>query len=101
MERRLELHSILVNLLGSENVYFQPPESYKIVYPCIVYERSNSNTKFADNLPYKRHKRYTVTVIDYDPDTDLANKVENLPLCSFDRFFVTENLNHFVYTLYY
>lgn len=101
MERRLELHSILVNLLGSENVYFQPPESYKISYPCIVYERSNSNTKFADNLPYKRYKRYTVTVIDYDPDTEISDKVEDLPLCTFDRFFVSDNLNHFIYTLYY
>ena len=31
-----KLGKALIELLGSNNVYFQPPESIKIDYPCIV-----------------------------------------------------------------
>jgi hypothetical protein len=46
-------------------------------------------------------KQYQVTVIDQDPDSGLPDKVEELPLCAFDRFFATENLNHHVFNLYF
>ena len=49
--KRTDLHEILKEILGSDNVYFQPPESYKMEYPCIVYERSALTTRFADNNP--------------------------------------------------
>ena len=37
--RRLELDADLRALLGSTNVYFQPPETKKLKYPCFIYER--------------------------------------------------------------
>ncbi|MEI7479591.1 MAG: hypothetical protein WCK25_04690, partial [Actinomycetes bacterium] len=69
MAPRLELQAILVNLLGSNNVYFQPPPSLKMNYPCIVYSREYINTQFANNTPYKHKKRYHVIVIDSNPDS--------------------------------
>ena len=35
---RLILHDELITLLGSSNVYFQPPTSIKMNYPCIIYK---------------------------------------------------------------
>ncbi len=96
-----ELHTLLVNLLGSENVYFQPPESYKMKYPCIVYERSNIRTDSADNRSYQKHKRYTVSVIGHDPDSEIPDRIKDLRYCEFDRHFISDNLNHDVFNLYF
>jgi hypothetical protein len=101
MAQRLELQAILVELLGSPNVYFQPPPTIQMSYPCIVYKRDDENSKFADNLPYSRKKRYQVTVIDRDPDSEIPDKVAQLPSCIFDRFYTAENLNHDVYQLFF
>lgn len=101
MSQRLDLQAILVERLGSDNVYFQPPPTVQMQYPCIVYNRDSSSTDFADNQPYRSKKRYQVTVIDYDPDSEIPDRVESLPLCSFNRFFTTDQLNHTVFNLFF
>ena len=98
---RTSLQEILEELLGSDRVYFQPPESIKLKYPCIVYERSDIDVRYANNEGYKMDKRYTVTLIDRNPDSGLPDKLAMLPYCSFDRHFVSDNLYHDVFTLYY
>lgn len=98
---REELQVLLERLLGSRNVYFQPPESVKLKYPCIVYERSDIRTNSANNKLYLKHKQYTITVIDEDPDSDIPDKLQDLKYCSFDRHFISDNLNHDVFTLYF
>lgn len=100
-KERVELQTILEELLGSRNVYFQPPESLKLKFPCIVYERAGIREDMADNEIYLKHKRYTVTVIDEDPDSEIPEKVLALPYCSFDHHFTSENLNHDVFTIYF
>lgn len=99
MASRLDLQSLLEALLGSENVYFQPPPSVTMLYPCIVYNRSNIRSKHGDNLPYKLDKQYTITVIDANPDSDIPDKISTLPQCSFDRHFTSDNLNHDVFNI--
>lgn len=99
--RRLELQASLEALLGTDKVYFQPPPNVQMVYPCIVYERDAAVTQFADNYPYRYTKRYQVTVIAGDPDSDIPDKVAKLPMCTFNRRFSAENLNHDVYDLYF
>ncbi len=101
MGQRLALHQILMTILGSSNVYFQPPATVKMNYPCIVYRRSDIDTAFADDNPYITNKRYQVTVIDANPDSLIPDKVGKLPKCVFDRHFKADNLNHDVYQLYY
>lgn len=98
-QRRLQLHEILKGFVP--NVYFQPPATVKMKYPCIVYNRDNADTKFAGNLPYRYIKRYQVTVIDQDPDSEIPDKVAALPMCLFDRFFTADNLNHDVFNIYF
>lgn len=98
---REDLHQLLVDILGSNNVYFQPPESFKLKYPCIVYERSDIRTYKADGIKYTVQKRYTVTYISEDPDSEIPDVLIQLPYCSFDRHFKSGNMNHDVFDLYY
>lgn len=101
MGQRLELHAILVDLLGSNNVYFQPSPSLSMEYDCIRYQRSGGDTKFANNKPYKHTKRYEITVITKNPDSDIPDKVAMLPMCSRERFYTADQLNHDVFTLFF
>jgi hypothetical protein len=82
-------------------VYFQPPPTVKIQYPCIIYKRDYADTKFADNKPYDIVRRYAITVIDSNPDSDIPGKVAALPRCLFNRFYTVDNLNHDVYSMYF
>ena len=101
MGSRLELHDLLVDILGSRNVYFQPPESIKLQYPAIVYSKSNIDNRHADDRVYKQTHSYSITVIDKNPDSDIVNKMSMVPRIRFDRNFVSDNLNHNVFTLIY
>lgn len=101
MAQRLELQAILTDILETDHVYFQPPPTVKMVYPCIVYHRDYELVEYADDVPYKQRKRYLVTVIDPDPDSGIPDKVAALPLCVYDRFYTADNLNHDVYKLFF
>lgn len=99
MAPRLQLHSRLTGLV--EHVYFQPPSNIKMSFPCILYTRDDSYSEHADNRPYIHAKRYQVTVVDRNPDSPLPDLVESLPLCSFSRAFAADDLNHWVFNLYF
>lgn len=102
MASRLNLQTELEEILGSRNVYFQPPESLKMKYPCIRYSLAGMVSRHADNRIYSNTKRYEVTVIDHDPDSDIYEKIlDKFEMCSFDRSYVADNLNHKTLTLYY
>lgn len=101
MGQRLDLQALLEEILGSGNVYFQPPETVQMQYPCIVYQRYLGKTEFADGEPYILNQRYQVTVIDTDPDSLIPDKVAALPTAIKNRFFVANNLNHDVINLYF
>lgn len=100
-QKRLKVQTLLENILGSDQVYFQPPSNVQMKYPCIVYERFSTRTSYADNEPYKYDKRYQVTVIDRDPDSPLPDMIAALPKSSFSRFFTADNLNHDVFNVFF
>ena len=101
MAQRTQLHSLLKTILGTDKVYFQPPSTIKIVHPCIIYKLEDMDISFANNKPYKNMKQYMITVIDSNPDSLIPDKIAALPLVSFDRFFTANNLNHYVYKLFF
>ena len=101
MRSRLTLHQELVNILGSRYVYFQPPESIKMHYPCIVYERYDIDNTPADDMAYLQPCHYRVTVIDEDPDSDIVKAMSQFPTARFIRHQVIENLNHDTFNIYY
>lgn len=103
MARRLNLHEELCEILNDKNVYFQPPASLKLSYPCVVYSRNPAASKRnANNKLYMSSDRYEVIVIDRDPDTEIPDKIiHHFPMCSFDREYTADNLNHYAFTIYY
>lgn len=102
MGSRLDLHEEFCTLIDSRNVYYQPPESVKMNYPGIRYAKTSPNLKRANDEIYHQINRYEVTVIDYDPDSEIPDKIlHHFQMCSIDRTYVADNLNHTVLTLYY
>lgn len=103
MNRQPELQEEFCTLIGSRNVYFQPPASVRMSYPCIRYTRNpGADRRNANNKLYMSTDQYEVTIIDRDPDSKLPDKLmEHFPMCSFDRWYAADNLNHFVYTIFY
>lgn len=99
MANRLKLDKMLKDTLGTNNVYFQPPPSLIMKFPCIVYERVRINTEFADNNPYQLTHVYQVTYIDSNPDSDVPQKIAELPMCVFEREFVNSNKYHNVFRI--
>ena len=99
MGQRLDLQRILEEF--TTNVYFQPPENVQIQYPCIIYKRDFAETHFADNKPYSYERRYMITVIDQNPDSEIPGKVATLPKSLFNRFYTVDNLNHDVFSVYF
>ena len=96
---RIKLQNILEEILGSRNVYFQPPENIKMKYPAIVYSRSDIKNTYADNEVYKQDNVYQITVIDANPDSDIVKKISKLPMCRYNRNFKSDNLNHDVFVI--
>lgn len=101
MGQRLLLHEKLKSVMGANLVYFQPPANVQMKFPCLVYERSRADTKFADNRPYLHKTRYTLTVIDRNPDSEFLDPISELPMCVHRTFFTADNLNHDVYDIYF
>lgn len=99
MASRLTLHKTFEDILGSTNVYFQPPPTYKMRYPAIRYRRNDIQNTFADNGVYHQTHSYEVIVIDKNPDSEIVEKVSRLPCCTYDRSYVVDNLNHDVFTI--
>lgn len=102
MGTRLELQQKLEEVVGSKNVYFQPPPTFKMEYPCVIYKLLSYDVKRADNIAYNIKKRYNVLVVDKDPETELPDKImEAFNQCYFDRFYAADGLNHYSMSLYF
>lgn len=101
MASRLDLQILLEKLLGSRNVYYQPPESIKMNYPAIVYVLDDIENTFADGGVYLSNRRYSLTLIDKNPDSLFIDALMNLPNCQFSRHYKSDNLNHYVFLLYF
>lgn len=102
MASRLDLHEELCTILGSRNVYFQPPEKQLMRYPCIRYSLAGIDQKFADDKTYNRTNRYEITVLETQSDSVIHEAImDHFEMCSFDRSYVADNLYHKVLILYY
>ena len=101
MANRASLHEELVERFGSPNVYFQPPESRKMKYPAIRYNKAKIESVNAGDKLYFKNTRYEVIVISRTPDHPVINRILELPHCVHDRTYITENLYHDTFTLYW
>lgn len=70
-------------------------------YPCITYDLDDIDATHADNRPYRLENRYQIMVIDPNPDSSIRDAVAALPRCEFERFYPADNLNHFVFNIFF
>ena len=100
MADRLALHNELLTFIS--NVYFQPPANIQMKYPCIVYKKTNKMRHFAADVIYLSQQEYVITVIEHNPDSDVADRIEkHFPHCGINQYYTVDNLNHTNLSLYY
>ena len=96
---RVELQELLKEYC--DTVYFQPPSSIRINYPCIVYNRSTDDINRANDKLYMKEKMYRVTVMDKNPDSDIADRLQELPWAVIISRDVIDNIYHTTLNIYY
>lgn len=98
-EKRIALGLTLKQILGTNNVFFQTKPNNKI-YPRILYSLSRVSKEFADNRPYMMNRAYMITLVTQSPDDGITDKLDELPMCLFDRHYISDGGHHYVYTIY-
>lgn len=101
MATRTELQSLLEELNGSINVYYNPPATLKMEYRAIRYKLNNIQNEHANDKRYFNKKRYDLIVISKESDPDVVDKLLELPYCSLSTPYKSDNLNHYPLTLYW
>lgn len=96
---RSELSAILHSIC--EHVYFQPPASKQLVFPCIIYSLENLDIDHADNEVYRLNDAYSITYATRDPNDENIHIIARLPLCSMTRVASVDNLHNYYYRLYF
>lgn len=89
------------NAVELGKVYFQAETNVSRTTPCIIYDQDQARNKFADNIPYRHTKRWSVEVIDTNADSEIPDKVAALKMSTFQRRFKTAGLYHTIYSLYF
>lgn len=101
MADRLGLQSILEEILGNKNVYYNPPENLQMKYPCIRYTDKSISTSYANDKKYSKNNCYEVVVIAKKSNKHITHIMLDLPYCSYDRSYKSNGLEHDVFTIYY
>ena len=101
MAKREDLQNKLIELLGSEQVYYQRPTSFKMSYPAVVYNKSDIHADSADNINYRTINQYSITVISKTPDLKVVDDILQLPMTDYDRNYKKDNLYHEIITIYW
>lgn len=101
MADRLELQQVLEDILGSRNVYYNPPPSLQMQYDAIRYTDKVNWDRFANNKRYSKKNCYEVIVITKKRRQKLVDAMLELPYCSYDRTYKADNLDHDVFTIYF
>lgn len=98
-DRRAKLSVILHDILGSDEVHFEPPESIKMKYPAIVYTRKKFDGRRADNIRYLPIDSYEVTYIRKHAEDEVLEKLLQLENTSHSACFKSNDLYHDVFTI--
>lgn len=102
MNNRIELHEKLKEIIGNDNIYYQPPNSTMLKYPCVIYKLNNVKAEYANNRIYKHLNNYDITFIYKRPTDDIIDKMyEQFNMCVISRIYASDNLNHYAFSLYY
>lgn len=106
MDDRLNLDEVLASIIditepdGDRHIYLNPPTSVQMRYPAIKYSLNNIDLKHASDGIYRTTPSYQVILIDEEIDTQYLKPILQIPYCKFNRFYIANNLNHWVFTIY-
>ena len=115
MERRSDLLiQELKDLLGTDEVYFQPSagvdqsDDEQIIFtgmnfPCFVLKRTTAYQPKANDRTYLFRPGYELTYINQDePDPEILEQIgRKFGNCVYQRHFVADNLHHDVFVIYF
>jgi len=100
MKTRSDLQLYLENVSGVK-VYFNPPETVQLTYPCIVYNRDYIYNHHADNKIHLQENRYVVNVLDKKVDGDIFKIISKLPRCRYKNHSFKNGISQDSFTLYF
>lgn len=98
---RLNVHQMLVDVSGIDNIYFQPPENIKLKYPAIIYSIDDIDNRFAGNKVYNQERAYQIIVVDKDPDSIIVDDISTMDGIAFVRSYISDNIYHTVFKKYF
>lgn len=103
MKNMTKVGDILSNVIGDpERVHFQPSESVKLKFPCLIFKFDGYKDFFANDGRHMLREKYSVTHVYQNPEADLQEEIlSSFLFASFDRPYIADNLYHDVYTIYY
>lgn len=102
MGSRLQLQGEFEEILGSTNVYYQPPASVKLKYPCIIYELDPTYIRRADNRLYISMNRYHVKHLFKSLENEKKDVLINhFRMMTHDNRMTADGLYNDDFTLYY
>lgn len=99
--KRIEFHHILEALPGVAKAWFQRPPKDQIQLDNTIVYTARPGLWYADNHTYIKGTWYTVTFIHSDPDSETVDAILELQYCSFDRQFISDDLYHDVFKIFY
>lgn len=97
---RLNLQQQLLKL--APKAWYQKPPSNQMTYPCFVYKAIEPNVVRADNKAYLFTPQYEILYISATENDDIWETMLNtFDYCSVGRKYVSDNLYHYVFNVYY
>jgi hypothetical protein len=67
-----------------------------------VYNKTGKNRHFGNDVIYLSQQGYQITVVENNPDSAIADGIEmHFEHCAINNYFVADNLNHTILSLYY
>jgi len=99
--RRNDMQTYLTNLIPERvRVYFQPPASVQLTYPCLIFKRKPSRVSRADNKAYRVNDLYEVTVLTLDVDEPLFDILVTTPKTTHTKTYTRDRVYHHVFDIY-
>ena len=105
MEKQLkweQIRDILYTI--RDTVYYDPPTSIQMEYPCFRFVMNNTDSRYADNVHYINHKRWAITYITRDVeeiDQVIKEVLDKFKYSTHETTYKAENLVHVVFNLYF
>lgn len=102
MDDRLKLQLILESIDPKAKVYYQPPSSLSIVYPCMIYKDAPSHINRASDGLYRYVRCYELSYISKSPNMEISKEIlSRFNYSKMNSSYVSDGLIHSIFTIYY